>query len=59
MSIAGKRNGLDGSRSGLFHEAVRIIREMRGATNGEYPRFIVWENVPGAFGYADKKLDKK
>ena len=49
MSIAGKRNGLDGSRSGLFHEAVRIIREMRGATNGEYPRFIVWENVPGAF----------
>ena len=49
MSIAGKRNGLDGSRSGLFHEAVRIIREMRGATNGKYPRFIVWENVPGAF----------
>ena len=49
MSIAGKRNGLDGSRSGLFHEAVRIIREMRCATNGQYPRFIVWENVPGAF----------
>ena len=45
MSIAGKRNGLDGSRSGLFHEAVRIISEMRGATNGKYPRFIVWENV--------------
>ena len=45
MSVAGKRNGLDGSRSGLFHEAVRIIREMRCATNGEYPRFIVWENV--------------
>ncbi|MDE5755380.1 MAG: DNA cytosine methyltransferase, partial [Oscillospiraceae bacterium] len=49
MSIAGKRNGLAGSRSGLFHEAVRIISEMRCATNGEYPRFIVWENVPGAF----------
>jgi len=49
MSIAGKRNGLDGSRSGLFHEAVRIIREMRCATNEQYPRFIVWENVPGAF----------
>ena len=45
MSVAGKRNGLDGSRSGLFHEAVRIIREMRCTTNGEYPRFIVWENV--------------
>jgi len=49
MSIAGKRNGLDGKRSGLFHEAIRIIKEMRRATNEQYPRFIVWENVPGAF----------
>ena len=49
MSIAGKRSGLDGSRSSLFYEAVRIIKEMRCATNGEYPRFCVWENVPGAF----------
>ena len=49
MSIAGKRSGLDGSRSSLFYEAVRIIKEMRCATNGKYPRFIVWENVPGAF----------
>ena len=49
MSIAGRRAGLDGERSGLFHQAVRIIREMREATNGEKPRFIVWENVPGAF----------
>ena len=49
MSVAGKRNGLDGSRSGLFHEAVRIIREMRCTTNGKYPRFIVWENVEGAY----------
>lgn len=49
MSIAGKRNGLDGSRSGLFFEAVRIITEMRCATDGRFPRFIVWENVPGAF----------
>ena len=48
MSIAGKREGLSGSRSSLFHEAVRIIREMRSATNGEYPKYIVWENVPGA-----------
>ncbi|MCM1234410.1 MAG: DNA cytosine methyltransferase [Ruminococcus flavefaciens] len=49
MSIAGKRAGLDGSRSNLFYEAVRIVKEMRCATNGKYPRFIVWENVPGAF----------
>ena len=49
MSIAGKRSGLDGSRSSLFYEAVRIIKEMRCATNGKYPRFCVWENVPGAF----------
>ena len=49
MSIAGKRSGLDGSRSSLFYEAVRIIKEMRCATNGKYPRFCVWENVHGAF----------
>lgn len=49
MSIAGKRDGLDGSRSSLFYEAIRIVKEMRCKTNGEKPRFIVWENVPGAF----------
>lgn len=49
MSIAGKRAGLDGSRSNLFYEAIRIVKEMRDKTNGKYPRFIVWENVPGAF----------
>ena len=49
LSIAGKRSGLDGSRSGLFFEAIRIVKEMREKTNGEKPRFIVWENVPGAF----------
>ena len=49
MSVAGKRAGLDGSQSKLFHEAIRIIKEMRCATNGKYPRYIVWENVPGAF----------
>ena len=49
MSVAGKRAGLDGNRSSLFYEAVRIIKEMRRATNGVYPRYIVWENVPGAF----------
>ena len=49
MSIAGKREGLDGQRSGLFYEAIRVIKEMREATDGKQPRFIVWENVPGAF----------
>lgn len=57
MSIAGKRAGIKNenvgdektTRSGLFHDAARIIREMRGATNGLYPKFAVWENVPGAF----------
>ena len=53
MSIAGKRTGLSGSRSSLFHEAIRIIREMRCASNGKYPRYIVWENVPGAFSSND------
>ena len=49
MSVAGKRAGLGGKQSSLFYEAVRIIKEMRCATDGKYPRFIVWENVPGAF----------
>ena len=48
VSVAGRREGLSGGRSGLFFEAIRIIREMREATNGEYPRWAVWENVPGA-----------
>lgn len=49
LSVAGKQTGLDGSRSSLFYEAVRIIKEMRKATNGNYPKYAVWENVPGAF----------
>ena len=49
LSISGKREGLQGNRSGLFHEAMRIVKEMRIATNGEKPRYIVWENVTGAF----------
>ena len=49
MSVAGKRSGLDGSRSCLFYEAIRIVKEMRCKTNGQKPRYIVWENVPGAF----------
>lgn len=49
MSVASKRSGLDGERSSLFYQAVRIVKEMRCKTNGKYPRFVVWENVPGAF----------
>lgn len=57
MSTAGKRAGLkhtavgdeETTRSGLFMEAIRIIKEMRESTNGIYPRFAIWENVPGAF----------
>jgi DNA (cytosine-5)-methyltransferase 1 len=49
MSVAGKRDGLDGERSSLFYDAIRIVKEMRCATDGKYPRYIVWENVPGAF----------
>jgi DNA (cytosine-5)-methyltransferase 1 len=49
LSVAGKRAGLCGEDSGLFHQAIRIIKEMRESTDGKYPRYIVWENVPGAF----------
>ncbi len=49
MSVAGKRAGLGGQQSCLFYQAIRIVKEMRCATDGKYPRFIVWENVPGAF----------
>ena len=49
LSLAGKRAGLKGERSVLFYEAVRIVKEMREKTNGEKPRWICWENVPGAF----------
>ncbi len=57
MSVAGKRAGMKHAekgddattRSGLFYEAIRIIREMREATHGKYPVIAIWENVPGAF----------
>ena len=49
LSIAGKRAGLAGERSGLFMEAVRIIKEMEEQSGGLYPTFAIWENVPGAF----------
>ncbi|MGN0753398.1 MAG: DNA cytosine methyltransferase [Aristaeellaceae bacterium] len=53
LSIAGKRTGLDGEQSSLFYEAVRIIKEMRRSTHGQYPRWAVWENVPGALSSND------
>ena len=50
LSVAGKQAGIhEGERSNLFFEAIRIIKEMRYATANEFPRFAVWENVPGAF----------
>ena len=55
MSIAGKRAGIDGKQSVLFYEAIRIIQEMREKTNGQYPRYAVWENVPGAFSSNNSK----
>ena len=58
LSVAGKREGLGGERSGLFRAAIRIIREMRAATGGKFPRFAVWENVPGAFS-SNKGADFK
>ena len=57
LSVAGARAGLDGERSGLFMEQIRIVKEMReyDARTNQHggisirPRFMVWENVPGAF----------
>lgn len=50
LSVAGAQKGLaEGTRSNLFYEMIRIIKEMREATNGKKPRFVLWENVPGAF----------
>ncbi len=49
LSIAGKRAGLKGERSGLFMEVIRIIKEMRRKTNGQYPKLAFWENVCGSF----------
>jgi DNA (cytosine-5)-methyltransferase 1 len=48
LSVAGKRAGLSGERSGLFYEGIRIIKELRKETNNEYPRISIWENVAGA-----------
>ena len=53
LSVAGLRKGLEGERSGLFMEMIRLIKEMRKKTNGLYPRFSLWENVCGAFSSND------
>ena len=53
LSVAGKRAGLAGERSGLFMEQIRVIKEMhdecRRTNVNIRPRYMVWENVPGAF----------
>jgi DNA (cytosine-5)-methyltransferase 1 len=49
LSVAGKRSGLHGERSGLFFQIPRIVKEMMAATNGEYPKYLVLENVPGMY----------
>lgn len=56
LSVAGKQEGLKGGRSGLFYAGINIIRRMRDVTGGRYPRFVVWENVPGAF-YSNRGHD--
>jgi DNA (cytosine-5)-methyltransferase 1 len=56
LSVAGKRAGLEGERSGLFHTAIRLVHELRARTGK--PRYFVWENVPGAFS-SNKGLDFK
>lgn len=48
LSVAGRRAGIDGTKSSMFFESVRIFKEMRDATAGVFPRVVVWENVPGA-----------
>ena len=62
LSVAGARAGLAGERSGLFMEQIRIVREMREADQARRrtgfdirPRFMVWENVPGAFSSGETK----
>lgn len=52
LSIAGNGKGLAGQESSLFFEAIRVIQEMRCATNGRFPQIVIWENVYGAFSSA-------
>ncbi|HHQ0827642.1 TPA: DNA cytosine methyltransferase [Listeria innocua] len=54
LSTIGNREGLAGKKSNLFYQAIRIIEEMRDATNGKYPTLAIWENVMGAFSSNDR-----
>jgi DNA (cytosine-5)-methyltransferase 1 len=54
LSLAGNREGLAGSKSGLYYQALRIIGEMREATGGTLPIIAIWENVMGAFSSNDR-----
>lgn len=56
LSVAGKRAGLKGERSGLFFQIPRIVKEMMAATDGEYPKYLLLENVPGMYS-SNKGLD--
>jgi len=56
LSVAGKQEGLKGARSGLFMDAIKLVRDMRRASGGKSPRYFVWENVPGAFS-SNKGMD--
>lgn len=56
LSVSGNRKGLEGNQSRLFLDAIKLVREMRQATNGRFPRYVVWENVTGAFS-TNKGLD--
>lgn len=58
LSIAGKREGLAGERSGLFVTAINLVHAMRKLSNGRYPKYVVWENVTGAFS-SNKGMDFK
>lgn len=65
LSVAGKRAGLEGERSGLFMEQIRIIKEMRNADkergradDAVRPRYLIWENVPGSLSSAGKGMPK-
>lgn len=55
LSVAGKRAGLEGNRSNLFYQSLRIVREMQEKTNGQYPKFFIWENVTGAFSSNERR----
>jgi len=56
LSVAGQQKGLQDERSGLFHIGINIVHRMREATGGKFPRWFIWENVPGAFS-SNKGMD--